>query len=380
MNGEDKHKNLVIALVAIFCGVSFFSALTKFNVVEASHVKHDSSKVSDKDTDEMHMDDVKQINPSFMVGTTTPAAKYATTTQYILMAFDGSKSIQSWKDILNFSQEMKNSGTDVHFTFFINAVYFLSYGTKQNYISPSGKVAGSAIGFSDSRQDIADRIVEVNQAISDGHEIGSHTAGHNDGSKWSVNEWTKEFDSFNYILSNIQKLNPLMILKQDLQLNLNDVVGFRAPNLGIDNNLYTVLYSKKFLYDCSQIALPFTWPFKDAQNLWHIPLGTVKNKNGGTVLAMDYNWWYYQTGAKDLLRKGTQSWEAAKKEVFDAYKQDFDAHYNGNRSPISIGHHFSMWNDGVYWEALKDFARYACTQKDVRCVSHKEFVNAMEGR
>lgn len=378
MSGADKHKHFVIALVAIFFGASFFSVLTRFNVVDASRDRHSDSKAAE--ADEGHIDDLKQINPSQMVGTTTPPAKYATTTQYVLMAFDGSKSIQAWKDILNFSQEMKNKGVDIHFTFFINAVYFLSYGTKQNYVSPDGKVGGSAIGFSDSRQDIADRIIEVNQAIRDGHEIGSHTTGHNDGSRWSVDQWAKEFDSFNYILSNIQKLNPKITLKQESQLNVDSVVGFRAPNLGINDNLYSVLYERKFLYDCSQIARPFTWPFKDAQGLWHLPLGMVKNKYGGSILAMDYNWWLYQTGAKDTLKKGTSEWEAAKKEVFDAYKEYFDSHYNGNKAPLSIGHHFSMWNDGVYWEAMKDFARYACTMKDVRCVSHKEFVDAMEGR
>lgn len=376
MNGAEKYKNFVLATIAIFFGVTTFSILTRFNIVDTSHKKDSIIKYAD----EGHVDEFKQINPSQLTGTTTTPEKYSTTTQYVLMAFDGSKSIQSWKNVLDFAEEMKNSGKPVHFTFFINAVYFLSYLTKQNYTSPNGKIAGSAIGFSDSQQDISDRIVEVNRAIRDGHEIGSHTAGHNDGSKWSVDEWAKEFDSFNYILSNIQKLNPTLVIKEAPLLNPANIVGFRVPNLGINNNLYTELYSKKFLYDCSQVAKPFAWPFKDLQGLWHIPLGVVKNKNGGSILAMDYNWWYYQTGARDLLKKDTTEWIAAKNEVFNAYKQYFDSHYNGNRSPLSIGHHFSMWNDGVYWEALKDFARYACGQKDVRCVSHKEFVDAMEGR
>ncbi len=373
MNAGDKHKQFVIALIAIFFGTSFFSVLTKFHSIEASLSRPANNII------EQHIDDVKQINPSRMVGTTTPPDKYATTTQYVLISFDGSKSIQSWRDVLNFSEEMRNDGINVHFTFFINAAYFLSYGAKQNYTSPEGKIGGSAIGFSDSREDIAVRILEVDRAIRDGHEIGSHTTGHNDGSKWSVDQWAREFDSFDFIFSNIQKLNPKVILKQDSNLDINNIVGFRAPNLGINDNLYSVLYQRKYLYDASQIAKPLTWPFKDLQGLWHIPLGMAKNKHGGSVLAMDYNWWVYQTGAKDLLKRGTPKWEAAKKEVYSAYKNYFDSHYYGNKAPISIGHHFSMWNDGVYFEALKDFTRYACSQKDVRCVSHKEFVNSMEG-
>ncbi len=384
MNGEEKHKYFVTILLAIFCGIITFSVVARVFKIQYGHFPlasyFESMKGDDQDKDEIRTDDPKKIDPSKLVGATTVTTNLATTTQYVLMAFDGSKSIQSWENVLNFAQEMKDAGTTVHFTFFINAVYFLSYGSKDNYISPVGKVAGSAIGFSDYSKDISDRIVEVNRALKDGHEIGSHTSGHNDGSKWTLDEWAHEFDSFNYILSNIQKLNPGLVLKEALQLKTTDIVGFRAPNLGVNDNLYTLLHDRKFLYDCSQVAKPFSWPFKDTAGLWHIPLGTVKNKNGGIIIAMDYNWWVHQTGAKDILKKGTKEWDAAKAEVFDAYKNDFDAHYNGNKSPMSIGHHFSLWNDGVYWEALKDFARYACTKKNVRCVSHKEFVQAMEGQ
>ncbi len=404
MATEEKHKSFVISLIAVFCGITFFSASMAFNLTGNSFgysmsSDHDGKRVSqiNNETDEGHVDDIKNADEQVLVGSSnfpnvsstasvsdsvsqlnaTTSDSVADKTQYVLMAFDGSKSIHSWESILNFANEMKDIGSPVHFTFFINAVYFLTNGTKDSYISPTGKVGDSAIGYSDSDSEISDRIVEINRALREGHEIGSHSAGHNDGSKWTVAEWESEFQSFNEIMSNIEKLNPALKLKENLQLNIGDFVGFRAPNLGVNDNLYIVLKDHHFLYDSSQIAKPFSFPFKDADGLWHIPLGVVKTKQKTNILAMDYNWWFRQTGAKDLLKKGTKEWEEDKDEVVNAYKDYFDSHYNGNKSPLSIGHHFSLWNDGLYWEALKDFAKYACTKPNVKCVSHKEYIEAM---
>lgn len=384
MATEEKHKSYVVALLAVFSAISFFAVGTISHIITPGIVTAIENVGYDEDS---HVDQVKPIDPNKQVGafakttaTSTTYVAFATSTQYVLMAFDGSKSIQAWEDTLNFAKEMKAKGFPVHFSYFINAVYLLSHSSKDNYVSPTGLVAGSAIGFSDSQNDVADRVVEINRAIAEGHEIGSHTAGHNDGSKWTYEEWSSEFDSFNNILLNYKKLNPNVNFKESLNLSIDDIVGFRAPNLGVNKNLYKILHARNFLYDCSQVAKPFSWPFKDTGGLWHIPLGVVTNKYGGSILAMDYNWWFYQTGARDTLKSGTKEWQNSKDEVVKAYKDYFDSHYNGNRSPLSIGHHFSMWNDGVYWAALKEFAEYACSKPNVKCVSHKEFVHDMEGQ
>jgi hypothetical protein len=56
----------------------------------------------------------------------------------------------------------------------------------------------------------------------------------------------------------------------------------------------------------------------------------------------------------------------------------FDKNYNGNRAPLHIGHHFSKWNGGAYWSAMKDFALAICTRADVICGTYRELVSFME--
>ena len=53
----------------------------------------------------------------------------------------------------------------------------------------------------------------------------------------------------------------------------------------------------------------------------------------------------------------------------------FAEHYSTNRAPIFIGHHFSQWNDGVYWSVMQDFAREVCGKPEVKCVTFKELAN-----
>lgn len=57
-------------------------------------------------------------------------------------------------------------------------------------------------------------------------------------------------------------------------------------------------------------------------------------------------------------------------EMLASYRDYFYANYNGSRAPVNIGHHFSEWNDGVYWQTMKDFAEEVCGLPDVRCVTY----------
>jgi hypothetical protein len=92
------------------------------------------------------------------------------------------------------------------------------------------------------------------------------------------------------------------------------------------------------------------------------------------IASMDYNIWSHQSNAKDLAAKGTTLWNSYLKETKDAYMSYFLSNYNGNRAPVSIANHFSKWNDGVYWEAMKDFAKEVCGLPQVRCATFKELV------
>jgi hypothetical protein len=305
--------------------------------------------------------------------------------QYVIFSFDGSRSINMWKESRQFSKDMTAKGKPLHFTYFINPIYLLTKEAAQKtYQPPREKMGDSMIGYADSEQDVKDRVEQINLAYSEGNEIGSHNVGHFNGSKWNHDEWLQESDSFDSIITNVQKNNPDVVIPP-WAFGLSEIVGFRAPELGVNNDLYKVLSEKKYLYDSSGLRMPTKYPVKDKDGIWHIGLGiiTVKNLQSNFsnttvskhVLSMDYNFWMLQSNTKNVAKKGTPLWDSFFGEVKNAYLDYFNNNYDGNHAPVVIGHHFSSWNDGVYWEAEKSFAEDVCGKPKVKCVTFKEYVD-----
>ncbi len=299
--------------------------------------------------------------------------------QYVILSFDGSRSLDMWRDTVNFALEMKNAGHPVHFTYFINPIYLLTKEkARADYYPPKSFPGNSKIGYATSDDDIKRRVDAINNAYVNGHEIGSHAVGHFNGRSWSEEDWQKEFSQFSSIVDNAK-----------LSFNSSSIKGFRAPELGINSSLYKVLAKNKFDYDSSDTALMGSFPKKDNNGIWHIGIGVVKidkertdengikNKGkykGGHTLAMDYNFWIVQSSGKDVVKSGDVLWTDFFNEVKSSYIDYFNKSYNGNRAPVVIGHHFSKWNDGVYWEALKSFTKEICVKPDVKCVTFGEYV------
>jgi hypothetical protein len=66
--------------------------------------------------------------------------------------------------------------------------------------------------------------------------------------------------------------------------------------------------------------------------------------------------------------------------MIDTYRKYFADNYYGNRAPVHIGHHFSKWNGGAYWNAMKTFAKEVCAKPEVKCVTYKELAAFLETR
>lgn len=329
--------------------------------------------------------------------------------QFVLFAFDGSYNNEIWQYSRDYARHQKNKGIDTRFTFFINPVYLLSPATKSNYKAPGGK-SGSAIGWGDDNEDISERIDQMNDAYGEGHEIGSHAVGHHDGSSWSERDWISEFSQFQNIVENTFSLNRLPVTRRQYsQLNfLKDIVGFRAPQLGVSSGLWPTLARFGFKYDTSKVDFENYWPKKNAQGTYNFPLAQVKEPGGARRwISMDYNFCVRDSArilsedpsainltAQDpktgktiknndklCLKVVTAAQKAAvKKNMMDIYHSYFATNYYGNRAPVHIGHHFSAWMSGAYLEVFYEFANEVCSKPEVKCGTYADLLKFMDSK
>ncbi|MGL5083767.1 MAG: polysaccharide deacetylase family protein [Microcoleaceae cyanobacterium] len=292
--------------------------------------------------------------------------------QFVLLAFDGSESIEAWNKSRNFTKAMKQQGTSVHFTYFISGVYFVSREHRNLYNAPAGKGKGrSAIGWGGSAEEVQQRLEQLNLAHQEGHEIASHAVGHFNGQKWSEADWTKEFDYFDQFIFESHKINGL---SGSLIFDRDEIEGFRAPELGKSAGLYKTLQKQEFRYDTSKEDQAGNWPEKQ-NGVWNFPLVSLKTAlTRKNTLSMDYNFYMAHSRARPNAANAKQYEE----DTFQTYLNYFKSNYDGNRAPVHIGHHFSAWNGGAYWNALFRFAESVCGLAEVRCVTYRELADFMD--
>lgn len=311
--------------------------------------------------------------------TPNPEPKLTYIPQFVLISFDGSRQTEIWKMIRLFKDEMRGAGKPINVTQFINTAYLLTRENKDLYQGPGRPRGTSNVGFSEDMDQLRIRVREINRAIADGDEIAIHTTGHFSGLNWSKEEWLQELASFDSILFGLGKLYPDAGLPR-LHLSPEDVVGFRAPYLDHSPGLYEALPTiSRMRYDSSEIGNANAWPYKDENGLWHIPLGMMEiGPYKKSILAMDYNLYARDSQAQDWIKKGTEAWDTIYNDTLHAFRGYFNSNYTGNRAPVLVGYHFEVWNDGVYWEVLKTFARETCGKPEVRCGTFKELVDYMD--
>ncbi|MEO5760442.1 MAG: polysaccharide deacetylase [Mesorhizobium sp.] len=287
--------------------------------------------------------------------------------QIVIISFDSARDISQWKRSRALAQR-----TGAHFTYFLSCVFLLSPETRKEYTAP-GKTAGkSNIGFASSKQDVADRLEQINLAASEGHDIGSHGCGHFDGKDWSKADWLNEFRAFEHILDNAYAINgiePEPKSWHDLAHKM--VVGFRAPYLSASPALYEALPAAGFLFDASGVSRgPVKPPTSNGIarfSLPQIPEGPASRP----VIAMDYNLYVRHSGGFERPSKANEF----ESRTYDAFRNAFDAQYSGKRIPLELGFHFTLMNDGAYWNALERFAGEVCVKADVECISFRDYVS-----
>ncbi|MEB3278491.1 MAG: hypothetical protein VKK42_06150 [Lyngbya sp.] len=292
--------------------------------------------------------------------------------QFVLLAFDGSSSLEAWNKSRNFAKTLEQKGINLRFTYFISAVYFVNTENRKLYNAPAGNGLGrSAIGWGGEVDDVKKRLEQVNLAYQEGHEIASHAVGHFYGYNWSEADWKKEFDYFDQFIFNAYKINGLT---GHLVFDRSAIEGFRAPQLATSPGLFRTLEKEGFRYDTSLTSQPNYWPQKQ-NGVWNFPLVTIPTAlTKKSVLSMDYNFYYLHSKAKPNPSQAKYYEE----DMFKSYMNYFESNYQGNRAPIHIGHHLSVWNNGAYWNALFRFAEAVCGQPDVKCVTYRELADFMD--
>lgn len=155
----------------------------------------------------------------------------------------------------------------------------------------------------------------------------------------------------------------------------DQLIGFRAPLLGRNNSMYKALAAKGYIYDTSRVRNMNFWPQKSG-GVWDFPLASLRMAySKKKTLSMDYNLYVAQSKGKKGNPANFDNWE---NEVFDTYLKYFKSNYLGNRAPLDIGHHFSLWNGGIYWRAMKRFAQEVCHLPEVICGTYTDLVNFLD--
>jgi peptidoglycan/xylan/chitin deacetylase (PgdA/CDA1 family) len=212
--------------------------------------------------------------------------------QAVIISFDSARDISQWQ-----RSRALAARTGARFTYFVSCVFLLSPETRKAYTAP-GKTSGkSNIGFAASKEEVADRLEQINLAAFEGHDIGSHGCGHFDGKDWSKADWLREFGAFSHILENAYSINAITPEAAGWREIARKAVGFRAPYLSANKALYGALSKASYLFDASGVSRGPARPPTDSGvtrfSLPQIPEGPDTRP----VIAMDYNLYIRHSGS-----------------------------------------------------------------------------------
>ncbi|MDQ0321292.1 peptidoglycan/xylan/chitin deacetylase (PgdA/CDA1 family) [Pararhizobium capsulatum DSM 1112] len=286
--------------------------------------------------------------------------------QMVIVSFDGAHDNRLWEKSLDMGKR-----TGAHFTYFLSCTFLMTKAEGGlSYQAPGHKAARSNVGFAQSQEEIAARARHIWQAHLAGHDIGSHACGHFDGKTWSKADWSREFSAFNAALANAWTAAGIPEEKPQGWDDFvrTDIKGFRAPYLSTSDGLLPALKDAGFAYDASLVTkgpgMPATSEGMPRFGLPLIPEGPQKRR----VIGMDYNLFVrHSMGVEN--KKDSATFEA---RALDAYRNAFNAQYDGDRIPLQLGFHFVEMNGGAYWRALDRFLTETCSKPDVACVNYPE--------
>lgn len=292
--------------------------------------------------------------------------------QVVMISFDGANDIALWQRSRRLA-----ALTGARFTYFLSCVFLLSPQTRHAYHPPQevGRKR-SNVGFALSREDVAARLQQIWLARSEGHDIASHGCGHFDGGKWRQKAWATELSAFRTILRDAWTLNELPGEPAGWKTFAeSEVAGFRAPYLSTSPAMLPALRADGYRYDASGVSRGPVEPGRDHGLITFALPQVPEGPKHRPVIAMDYNLFVRHSGG---VERGDPD-GAFEERTLQAFRSAFEAAYNGDRTPLSLGFHFTLMNGGAYWRALERFAQEVCVRDDVACISYADQVRRLEG-
>ena len=210
-----------------------------------------------------------------------------------------------------------------------------------------------------------------------GHEIAMHTVNHKHLTGVPL-------DQLAYEMLGVRDL-----VHAKCGIPLEDMVGFRAPYLEVNEHVRKVLYDDKNIkydssYNVDKPLAPFTMDSGLVKNssvaseswpgLWQIPLISFGKGHGVGRYAMDPG--RITQAIADPLTIG-QFIPAS--DMFDVLVSSFEKEYvNGSKLPFSINFHTPWLNAPDYATNLGLFLKYTSQFEDVYYITYSELIDWMK--
>jgi hypothetical protein len=288
--------------------------------------------------------------------------------QFVLFSFDGAGDHGHWQRMLPLARRV-----GAHFSGFLSGILLLDDAHRTDYTGPGHAPGRASIGFGGSPDQVRTRIDDLNTAIADGDEIGTHYNGHFcRGAEpsvgfWETAQWNAELDQFFGFVRQARDAG--------LRIDPTTIRGGRTPCLeGRFDQLFPALRAHGMAYDSSKVSDGVRWPVLE-DGVWEFRMPLVRVPAlGHKVIMMDYNLWYQFNGARN---DATHAAEFTAGTV-DTYRAVYQAAWQGNRAPLVIGNHFNDWAGGAFSRAVEQFMGEVCTRPETVCATYSEVIRWMQ--
>jgi hypothetical protein len=288
--------------------------------------------------------------------------------QFVLFSFDGAGDHEHWQRMLPLARRV-----GAHFSGFLSGIYLLDDAHRNAYTGPGHPPGRASISFGGAPDEVRTRINDLNAAIADGDEIGTHYNGHFcRGAEpsvgfWQTAQWNSELDEFLGFVRNAQA--------QGLRVDPAIIRGGRTPCLeGRWDQVFPALRAHGMNYDSSKVSDGVRWPELDG-GVWEFPMPLVRVPAlGRKVIMMDYNLWFSLNGGREDPGRSAEF----SASTVDTYRAVYQAAFNGNRAPLVVGNHFNDWAGGAFSTAVERFMGEVCTRPETVCATYSEVIRWME--